>query len=114
MHLKITFKSKFMFIFCRFLATGDSMRTIAFNYRLGHTTVWLIIKDVCNAIVKKMMEEQMSVPKENGWEEIADDFWRLWNFHNCVGTLDGKHIQIEAPANSGSQYFNYKKYSPLC
>jgi hypothetical protein len=74
MHLKITFKPKFMFIFCRFLVTGDSMCTIAYSYRLGHTTVWSIIKGVCNAIVKKMMEEQMPIPKEKDWEEIADDF----------------------------------------
>jgi tRNA(Phe) wybutosine-synthesizing methylase Tyw3 len=66
MHLKITFKSIFIFILCRFLATGDSMRTIAFSCRLGHTTVWSIIKEVCNVIVKKMMEEKMPIPKKKG------------------------------------------------
>jgi hypothetical protein len=44
------------------------MRTIAFSYRLGHTTVWSIIKEVCNAIIKKVMEEQMPIPKEKDWE----------------------------------------------
>lgn len=51
----------------------------------------------------------MSLPTQEKWKEIEKEFWEMWNFPNCLGTLDGKHVIIQAPCNSGSEYFNYKK-----
>ena len=44
------------------------------------------------------------------WLEIARDFEEIWNLSNMVGALDGKHIQIETPANSGMLFHNYKGF----
>lgn len=43
------------------------------------------------------------------WKEIATEFELNWNFNNCIGAIDGKHVHINKPAKSGSLYFNYKK-----
>lgn len=42
------------------------------------------------------------------WEDKAKRFNELWNFPNCIGAVDGKHVVMVAPANSGSMCFNYK------
>ena len=39
----------------------------------------------------------------------AWDFEESWDLPNVVGALDGKHIQIEAPANSVMLFLNYKE-----
>lgn len=50
----------------------------------------------------------MAVPTTDEWRLIAQRFEERWNFPLCCGALDGKHVVLKAPANSGSQFFNYK------
>lgn len=42
------------------------------------------------------------------WKVIAEQFEQKWNFPHCLGAMDGKHIDIVPPADSGSYYYNYK------
>jgi len=91
------------------LATGDSFKTVSYSYGPGHATVCQIVREMCQVIVNTLMKEVMPEPSEEQWKAITEDFWNIWNFPNCTGAVDGKQVNIDAPANSGSVYFNYKK-----
>ena len=52
----------------------------------------------------------MPEPSEQDWIEIETGFRLRWNFPNCCGVVDGKHIAVRQPPGSGSQFFNYKNY----
>lgn len=44
----------------------------------------------------------------DAWESVAQKFNDLWQFPNCIGAVDGKHVVMDAPKNAGSNFYNYK------
>jgi hypothetical protein len=42
------------------------------------------------------------------WKKISNKYEELWHFPHCLGSMDGKHVILEAPINSGTEYRNYK------
>ena len=64
-----------------------------------------IVHSVAQVIWDCLVGEYMPVPKE---EAIAAEILERWNFPNCLGSIDGKHVVILAPPCSGSQFYNYK------
>uniref|UniRef100_A0A1X7TS92 DDE Tnp4 domain-containing protein n=1 Tax=Amphimedon queenslandica TaxID=400682 RepID=A0A1X7TS92_AMPQE len=47
------------------------------------------------------------------WKAIARRYEQLLSFNNSIGTLDGKHIKLKPPHNSGTDYYKYKLFSLL-
>lgn len=68
-----------------------------------------MVEEVCEAIWE-LNSNFLAVPSENEWLNIASDFERIANFPHCLGAIDGKHIRIIKPKDSGSLHHNYKHY----
>ncbi|XP_014282671.1 uncharacterized protein [Halyomorpha halys] len=93
----------------RYLATGDTFQTISLSYRMGISTVYSIVMETCKVICENLMSTMLPRPTENVWKSIANDFYEMWNFPNCLGALDGKLITIQSLSNSVSSISNKKK-----
>ncbi|XP_063923528.1 uncharacterized protein LOC135137732 [Zophobas morio] len=94
----------------RYLATGDSYKSLMYLFRIPANTISTIIPEVCQAIYNVLKDEYLKIPDtEDEWKQVSRHFAEKWNFPNCLGAIDGKHINIKAPPNSGSLYFNYKQ-----
>ncbi|XP_067121525.1 uncharacterized protein [Centruroides vittatus] len=92
----------------RFLATGDSYKSLAYAFYVGFSTIQKIIPETCQVIWDTLREKYIPEPTEQIWRKSAIEFEKLWQFPNCCGAVDGKHVNIQQPANSGSQFYNYK------
>lgn len=92
-----------------YLSQGVSPRFLAWSYKMGRETVRKIVQETCEIIWRKLSELYVSQPNQEEYIAIANDFYNLWNMPNCIGAIDGKHINIQCPPNSHSTFFNYKK-----
>lgn len=68
------------------------------------------MKNVCIEIWNLLQATFMPEPSEETWRQAEVGYRELWNFPNCVGSIDGKHITIKCPPNSGTNYYCYKNY----
>lgn len=79
----------------RYLASGDSQVSMSYEFGVGTTTVSQIISETCKALWTKLAPLVLPVPKSKDWEESENNFRHKWNFPNCVGAIDGKHVVIQ-------------------
>lgn len=97
--------------FCfRYLASGCSFADLHYTFRIGKSTASRIINDVCTVIWTRVAPLVIPEFSTERWIEIAEGFEQKANFPHCIGAIDGKHIRINCPPNSGSLFFNYKNY----
>ncbi|KAF8778537.1 Protein ANTAGONIST OF LIKE HETEROCHROMATIN like protein [Argiope bruennichi] len=90
----------------RYIASGETQSSLSFQFRIAQNTISGIIKLVCNALVEVLSRNHLHVPStKTEWEAVSAYFYTMWQFPQCIGALDGKHIKISPPPNSGSLYY---------
>ena len=98
----------------KYLATGDSQQEQSFNFRMGKSTVCNIIRETCDGLWDALQPTYMKAPETvQDWIKVANEFEEQWNFPNCIGAVDGKHVRMECPREAGSAFFNYKNFHSI-
>ena len=77
------------------------------------STVMGIVYEVCDALWFVLKEKYLAFPNQEQWNHISSEFSTKWNFPNCIGAIDGKHIALKCPANRGSEFYNYKNFHSI-
>ena len=72
-----------------------------------------ICRETSIALFEVLKDEYLKPPTPEQWRRNAVEFSQIWNSPNTVGAIDRKHVSIQCPPNSGSDYYNYKKYFSL-
>ncbi|XP_071652757.1 uncharacterized protein [Temnothorax longispinosus] len=93
-----------------YLAQGDSVVTKHLEYRVERSIVHKILPEVCHAIWLALQPIVLPILNSEEWKKKSEEFLLKWQFPNCIGALDGRHMEIQAPPCTGSEFYNYKKY----
>ncbi|CAK1592268.1 unnamed protein product [Parnassius mnemosyne] len=94
----------------RFLASGDSYTILQYLFRVSKQSISVIVPETCQAIVEALKDYIKIPTSHQEWEEISSEFQNCWDLPHVVGAMDGKHIMLQAPFNSGSEFYNYKQF----
>ncbi|XP_050304523.1 uncharacterized protein LOC126742038 [Anthonomus grandis grandis] len=95
----------------RFLATRRSYQDIQFFTCISAPSLCNIRPETCLAIYTTLKDKYLKFPRnKEEWLNIAEKFNQKWNFSNCGGALDRKHIRITQPPSTGAQYYNFKGF----
>ena len=74
----------------RHLASGAKYRDMQYAWRVPHNTISIVVREVCEAIIEEYVDEQLSPPTtQEGWLQLANDWYQRWNFPHVTGTSTG-------------------------
>ncbi|KAK5644198.1 hypothetical protein RI129_008043 [Pyrocoelia pectoralis] len=91
-----------------YLSQGVSHQFLAWSFKMGKATVRKIILETCETIWKVLSPLHLPPLAVQDYEHISEEFRSQWNMPHCVGSIDGKYINIKCPPNSGSLYYDHK------
>lgn len=92
-----------------YLSDEGRLRKTANTFRFSRQVVSKIIRKVCKAITIHLGAKYITLPfTEEEVEAHVKSFHRSHGFPQCLGAIDGTHIEIRQPEYNSTDYINRK------
>ncbi|XP_075152927.1 uncharacterized protein LOC142226686 [Haematobia irritans] len=96
-----------------YLAHGTPFDIIAKYYKLGKTTIRNLVLETCEILYEILGPLYLGEPTSEDYLKIAKDFKNTWKLPNCVGVIDGKHINLKKPKRTLLEDYNLTSMTSL-
>ena len=84
---------------------------ISVEEKLALTIRYLATGESYTSLSCQFTREYLRCPTTpDEWTELETEFRIRWNIPHALGALDGKHVALTKPKNSGALYHNYKGF----
>lgn len=96
-----------------YLSDEGRLRKTANAFGLSRAAVSVIVRRVCRAITTYLGPKYISLPNsEEAVHDLVGNFMRQHGMPQCLGAVDGTHIDIKQPSQQPLDYLNRKnRYS---
>lgn len=97
-----------------YLSDEGRLRKTANAFGLSRASVSIIIRRVTQAISVNMGPRYIKLPQtENEVKEKVENFYSVHGVPQCLGAIDGTHVEIKEPSTNPTDYINRKGWASL-
>ncbi|KAK8773284.1 hypothetical protein V5799_012181 [Amblyomma americanum] len=90
------------------LCSSAEDRTVAHLFGIGRSTVNIVYREFCRAVVDVLEGAWVHMPREAEVAEHMRECYAVTGFPQAIGALDGCHFAISPPKKDAADYSNYK------
>nr|XP_057903307.1 interleukin enhancer-binding factor 2 homolog isoform X1 [Doryrhamphus excisus] len=92
-----------------YLGAEGSLGKTANSFGLSRQSVSVVVRQTCKAIALHLGPKYIKLPfTEPDAEELVSGFCQAHGMPQCLGAIDGTHIEIRQPSSNATEYINRK------